>query len=639
MSRETDSSSSGSQGRGGSAYPAGSAPYGAGPHPQGATPPARAPEPEEPKTETTLTTRIRINIPGSRPIPPVVVRKPMGDTDGAGVEVPTTQPTPPPAPAAPEPTANAEAGAPSNWFAPRKAPTARQTTPSGYQGGSAPAQNQPPAAAPAPPATAAYSNAPGRTAAGPAAAGPTGGLPDQPYPPVPGGGQVPAVSPGPQYPQAQQGNPSGPPPGSGSPYVQQGPTPPQGLAPNGYPQVPGAPGSEQPAGPTTGPAAGRWAYAPKNDADTAALTPQWPGPSDRAPVADPTSGTGPLPPAPGPGLGSVARSAPPSAPQPAARPQPAPKKGRSKPVLALVGVFALAAVAYGAGLLLNHSDVPKGTTVLGVDIGGGSKEEAVAKMNAAFGKRATAPLTLTVGEKQVQLKPPRAGLSLDSQETVREAAGSDYNPVSVIGSLFGGERVAEAVIHVDEEKLQVALQDLAGTSATSTEGTIRFEPGKAVAVPGTSGQSLDIDASLLKVRDAYRTQVRTGRAGDVSLPVIDRDPVIDEAELDRAMKDFAEPAMSGLVTIKAGDRSIPFGPAKSLPKILGMKVVDGKLVETYDLEALKELYGNTFDGVLIERGTGDKTAVTPQDVAGALGKALRGKTALERIGVIETNPS
>ncbi len=37
--------------------------------------------PEERKTETTLTTRIRINIPGSRPIPPVVVRTPVGDAD------------------------------------------------------------------------------------------------------------------------------------------------------------------------------------------------------------------------------------------------------------------------------------------------------------------------------------------------------------------------------------------------------------------------------------------------------------------------------------------------------------------------------------------------------------------------------
>ncbi|MZD08248.1 hypothetical protein GTW43_24655, partial [Streptomyces sp. SID5785] len=88
MSRETDSSSSGPQGRGGAAYPSGTPPYGtsargaagdAGPTPPGDE---GTDTPDAPKTETTLTTRIRINIPGSRPIPPVVMRTPMSDADG-----------------------------------------------------------------------------------------------------------------------------------------------------------------------------------------------------------------------------------------------------------------------------------------------------------------------------------------------------------------------------------------------------------------------------------------------------------------------------------------------------------------------------------------------------------------------------
>ncbi len=83
--------------------------------------------------------------------------------------------------------------------------------------------------------------------------------------------------------------------------------------------------------------------------------------------------------------------------------------------------------------------------------------------------------------------------------------------------------------------------------------------------------------------------------------------------------------------------SIPFG-ALSLPKILGFKAVNGKLVETYDLTALKKAYGATFDGVQIQTASG-KRAVTPQDVVTALGKALRGKTPAERVGVIATKVS
>ncbi|MFE1343593.1 hypothetical protein, partial [Streptomyces sp. NPDC058757] len=328
------------------------------------------------------------------------------------------------------------------------------------------------------------------------------------------------------------------------------------------------------------------------------------------------------------------------APRPAPAPKPAPKpapakKGRSKLVLAAVGVVGLAGVAYGAGLLLNHSDVPKGTTVLGVDIGGGTKEEAVNKLEAQLGKRAAAPLQLTVGGKKVQLAPDKAGLTLDSQETVRAAAGSDYNPVSVIGSLFGGERVAKPVFPVDDEKLAVALRDLAGTSSSATEATILFAPNKVTAVEGKPGQGLDVQRSMISVKDAFRAQVETGVTKVVELPVSVRRPTVTKAELDRAMKEFATPAMSGRITIRAGGKSIDFGPARSLPQILSMKAVDGHLVEVYDKKAITRLLEGTFDGVMITKGDGSKHEVSADDVAFVMRDALRGRTKAERTATID----
>jgi hypothetical protein len=298
-------------------------------------------------------------------------------------------------------------------------------------------------------------------------------------------------------------------------------------------------------------------------------------------------------------------------------------------------VVGLAGLAYGAGLLLNHSDVPKGTTVLGVDIGGGTKEEAVNKLEAALGKRAATPLRLSVDGKEVELAPDKAGLSLDSQETVRGAAGSDYNPVSVISTLFGGKRVAQPVLPVDEEKLSVALKDVAGASGSATEGTITFSPGKATAVEGKPGKGLDVARSMISVKDAYRAQVQTGTPNTVELPVVTRQPTITKAELDRAMNDFAKPAMSGLITIKAGSKEIQFGPAKSLPKILSMKPVDGRLVEVYDKNAIDELLDGVFDGIMITKGDGKKHQVSADDVAFAMREALLGKTQAERTKVID----
>lgn len=155
---------------------------------------------------------------------------------------------------------------------------------------------------------------------------------------------------------------------------------------------------------------------------------------------------------------------------------------------------------------------------------------------------------------------------------------------------------------------------------------------------GKTGKGIDVARSSSSVEEAYRTHVETGASRPVPMATTTRKPTVPNAEVDRMMKEFAELTMSANVVIKAGDAQIPFGPAKSLPQILGVKAVNGKLVDVYDLQALKKLYGNTFDGILITRGTGKKTPVTPNDVAGAMRQALKGKTPAERTGVIETNP-
>ncbi|UQI48076.1 hypothetical protein M1P56_28975 [Streptomyces sp. HU2014] len=339
-------------------------------------------------------------------------------------------------------------------------------------------------------------------------------------------------------------------------------------------------------------------------------------------------------PAPG-GAPAPAASAPKSAPKKAAK-----KKGRSKVVLLGGAVVALAGVAYGAGLLLDHADVPNGTTVLGVGIGGSSKEQAVQKLDSALGGRATDPLKVSIGGKEAELKPSVAGLSIDTQATVRAAAGRDYNPLTVIPSLIGGTRKAEATIGADEEKIAAALKTLAGESGGAKDGTIVFEPGKAVPVYGKPYVGLDTDKAVAAVAQAYRDRAATGENKTVELPSAQQQPKVDKAEVDRVMNAFAKPAMSGLVTIQTDPaHSIQFGPDRSLPKILAVKEVNGKLEEHYNLEALKELYGTKFNGVTIQRGNGSKTPVQPQDVVVALRKALLGKTPAERVGVIPVNGS
>ncbi|MFD5804604.1 hypothetical protein [Streptomyces sp. NPDC127020] len=745
MSRETDSSSSGPHGRGGAAYPSGTPPYGTPTASDaGADAGRSAARPEDRKTETTLTTRIRINIPGSRPIPPVVVRKPVTDAEGGAGDAETTAEQPAPGAAAPtsapeapaEPTGpagTAEEKPTSDWFAPRKSGPGKgtqgggSTNGAGVPGGSGPA----PGAPAGPPGTGASGagarpgagtgrpggvvgsmNVPGGSrpgstngaglpgaTGGPVAPGHGGGTGSFDVTealaagPLGGNGARPGTGPGgeprrddlPYFsgdgPGAQGTGPTGQSPHGGGPGPA-GPTggpvtgegrlspppvgdlgdlgdfnapaaPPaqRGPAPTGVrgPGAPAAPGRAQ--GPGTGPGGGL-------SDDTAILTPQKPAPEPGTPGygnPDNISGntvTSGIPVVPSertapfqgqrPGGDGPLPHTPPKLPEPVSTPpaasaKPAKKKGRGKLPLLVGGVVVIAGVTYGAGLLMNRSDVPKGTTVLGVDIGGGTRDDAVEKLDDTLGARAGKPLKLTVGGETVSLKPDQAGLQLDSQATASAAATSDYNPVSVIGSLFGQKRVVEPEMPVDEEKLHAALEDAAGGAGSVTEGSIKFESGRAVPVYGKAGKGIDVAKSTESVQAAYRTQVETGNAAAVSVPTTTQQPTVSKAEVDRMLKEFAEPAMSGIVTVRASGAEVKFSPEKSLWKFLGVTAVGGKLVDKPDLNALKGLYGQTFDGVLITRADGKKTAVTPEDVYGALRQALKSKT--DRVAVIETNPS
>ncbi|MCF1645539.1 MULTISPECIES: hypothetical protein [Streptomyces] len=829
MSRETDTPSSGPNGRGGAAYPSGTPPYGTpAVSDAGADAGRSATRPEERKTETTLTTRIRINIPGSRPIPPVVVRKPVAETEntadtdtrGETSTAPGTTPSPAPAEPPAEPAQQGDDKPASDWFAPRKSgggkggPGSGSTNGAGMPGGSRPGAGAPGAAAPGSGSGAGASGgtrpgagrpggvvgsmgAPGGSRSGGTnGAGLPGGATGGPVAPGHGGGTgsfdvTEALAAGPL------GNASRPAPGGTEPrrddlpyfsdngrdgqngqngqagqnsqsgYGGQagGPGPSDGFGANG---TSGGPGSRRPAGPTGGPVTGEGPMVPPAGGpggfaeqggpgardsfstpggpggpgafntpgapgapggfgeqgrpgapeafdepgrtgtpggpgapgafntpgraggpggpgaigggpgapaapgaaaagpaggmsdDTAVLTPQKPAPeppdgqgygprhdnvsghtvTSGMPVVTPGTASpfGPGAPADGPVPHAAPKLPEPVSPPPASSSKAPKKKGRNKLVLLAVGAVVAAGAVYGAGLLMNRTDVPKGTTVLGVDIGGTTRDGAVRKLDEAFDDRVGTPLKLSVGGKTVALDPDKAGLQFDMDATADAAAKSDYNPVSVIGSLFGNHRVVTPVMPVDEEKLHASLEEASGASGASTDGTIEFKGGKAVPVYGKTGKGVDLAKSTTVVEEAYRTQVETGASGVVNLPTTTRQPTVSNAEVDRVLKDFAQPAMSAKAIVQTDPaHSIPFG-ALSLPKILSFKAVDGKLVDTYNLKALQEAYGTTFDGVQIEGASG-KRDVTPQDVVTALRKALRGKTPAERVGVIDTKPN
>ena len=223
---------------------------------------------------------------------------------------------------------------------------------------------------------------------------------------------------------------------------------------------------------------------------------------------------------------------------------------------------------YLAGLLSSGDDVPEGTRVSGVDIGGMSRSQARERLDGSLGGAWSEPLKVRVGDSTTTIDARAAGLSLDSEETVARAAQAGSDPFTVIGRLFtSGDREVEPVVRVNEAKARTALAKTAKAHHRKVrDGDVTFHGGEPVAVKPVTGQSLDMDGALTALASVVPGQT----AEPVRLPVRTTEPRVGAAEVSRAMDEFAVPAMSATVTLTAGGRTIEISPV-TLGKHLTMK--------------------------------------------------------------------
>ncbi|MEV7771650.1 hypothetical protein [Kitasatospora sp. NPDC086791] len=386
---------------------------------------------------------------------------------------------------------------------------------------------------------------------------------------------------------------------------QDGPGAP--AAANGL--FPGAPG----AGPQPGRAQqppGR-SPQPGRDPEATEVTPL-PGPGPRPPAAQGPHGTPPPAPAPAP---AKAGSAP-------AKGKGGKAKGGGKKLVKLGvygigGVLFLGAAAYGTGLMLNQSDVPKGTVVLGTDIGGNSRDQAIHSLDASVGKAGQQPLKLKIGDQTVDLDPTVAGLSFDTTATVDDLAQHSYNPVDVIKSLQGGSKAVAPDVKVDRAKLKAALDSLtAGSGQGLQEGYVKFgEPnGEPIVVPGRAGQAVDSANALDTVVQAYRDRADGKPDQPVALAVTAAQPKVSTQALQAAADSLGKQVAAGKVHVVAGTKSWDFGGKTAAKALTLVPDASGKIVPKWDLDALSQQLGGVFDKVKIKKN-GQVVTITPQDVA------------------------
>jgi vancomycin resistance protein YoaR len=260
-------------------------------------------------------------------------------------------------------------------------------------------------------------------------------------------------------------------------------------------------------------------------------------------------------------------------------------------IIAAAGLGVLV-VGYGAAFAFIGDKVPGDTTVLGIPLGGLSEADARAKLEAGVKDRLNLPIKLKAGESTYQVKPADAGLSLDVDATIKAAgAGRSLNPARMWQSLTGGDAVKPAV-KTDPDKLKSVADRLTNqVNRPATEGSITFVNTKAVQHQPAEGLSLDTDQAAGTLVAGYPSD-----GNPVDLPVSVSKPGAGTEAIDKAMKEYAEPAMSGPIRLTVGDKGVNLQPAELAPA-LKLVAKDGSFTPSLDAAKLEPLFNQRFKGL------------------------------------------
>ncbi|NYJ00201.1 vancomycin resistance protein YoaR [Nocardioides thalensis] len=291
---------------------------------------------------------------------------------------------------------------------------------------------------------------------------------------------------------------------------------------------------------------------------------------------------------------------PPPPDQPPA-PGQAGKTKRERPggwivILVVLVLLLLVGGGYAAAYGMAGDKVPRGTTISGVDVGGLTRDAAIEELEQAFGDRAEQPITVTVeaasGEKSDEVTPSEIGLGVDYEASVDEAgAGQSWSPARQWDYFTGGDDV-EAVVDIDEERLDEQLSALSeGLGTPPKDGKVTFTRNGVKTVDPVPGEAVDLDAAEDAIVAAY-----LGEEDSAELAVEEAQPDIDDADIQAALDEFANPAMSRSVVLVFGDNKIRLQPKDYAPA-LSMVPDNGVLVPKIDEKTLNDLVkGATAEG-------------------------------------------
>ncbi|MDR7280842.1 VanW family protein [Catenuloplanes atrovinosus] len=303
-------------------------------------------------------------------------------------------------------------------------------------------------------------------------------------------------------------------------------------------------------------------------------------------------------------IAGFAPTALPDVPPPAENARP-----RRRWPVALAGLLVAAVLTGGGGVAwAARGDVPHGTRVLGVHLGGLTAAEAGERLraDARLSRRLTEPFTISLaGAEIVTVEPAAIGLAVDVPATVAAAASG--------GRLIGIADVAP-VVTVDGRKLHDVLHAAAVRAKLATPGTpaaITYRGTTPVAVHPEPGRGIDATAAAAVVTSAW------ARRDVPRVAFTETAPATTREDVDRLMRELAVPATAA--PVRAGAFEIS-------PEVIARSLVfeGDPLTPRIDEKRLRQALGTTLTD--LETPVRD-AAIDVDDGWPRITEAVTGRTA------------
>ncbi|XVQ84538.1 VanW family protein [Microbispora siamensis] len=223
---------------------------------------------------------------------------------------------------------------------------------------------------------------------------------------------------------------------------------------------------------------------------------------------------------------------------------------------ALIGFAVLLLALYLVPAASMAGKVLPGTLVLGVDIGGQSRAEAVATLRERLYAQVRTPLIVRQGTRRLTVDPQQAGLMLDAEATALAAPGGFPSPLEVWSALTGSREV-KPVVSVDRRKLDEAVaRDIAAPlERPGREGDVSFDGVIPVPTYPRVGRLIDRRSTADQIVRGYLDPEAV-----VVVPTTRDLPHITRAEVRRALR-WARRAVAAPLTLTNETASVSMSPA------------------------------------------------------------------------------